>query len=605
MLITITCELLSLFFIIVIFVSYLLRNKTTSSESSFFFRMIVITIIGLIVEIITTFTLAYRDIIPFINIFCNKLYLCIIVEIMVEITCFIVFLNNDSLTYESKKGAILRRTLGISLSIVMIIIIFLPIEFYSVFNGDRFGVYTDGPGVTFAISYGIVLFLFDVYSVFRYRNYYYKQRVLCLVFYFLLLTVGVLARLLVPGVTIIFAEITLICILIYFIIENYDMKKLETLKQIEAKATELNNEKTKFLFNMSHDIRTSLNTIVVTSNDLIESNVPEDIKTDLKDCLYASETLLEIVGNIIDLNKIEKDVITLNNVEYNLKKEVESLVDMTSIRIENKPINFIMNIDNSIPNVLFGDKVYVKQIINNLLTNAFKYTNEGTVKLDIVCENDFNKNECLLTISVSDTGIGIKDTSKLFNKFERFNIDKISSVEGTGLGLTITKKIIDSMNGTINVESTFGKGSKFQVKLKQQILDKANLSSKLNNIINYNFGNRRVLIFDDDRLNLKVEKKSLSKFNFKIDACSTSKEAIDLITNNGYDLIICDAYIENTFDDEVLKMAKKYNVPIVALTADAIEGAEKKYLSLGYSYYISKPYSINDIYNVLEKVFRK
>ena len=605
MLITITCELLSLFFITVIFISYLLRNKNASDESVFFFRMIVITIVGLVIEIVTTFTLAYRDVVPIINIIFNKIYLCIVVEIMVEITCFIVFLNNDQLPIESKKGSLLRKSLMISLTLVMVVLLFLPIDYYSVFFGDRFGVYTDGPGVVFAISYGILLFLFDVYALLRYRKKYYKQSVLCLFFYFLLLFIGVIGRLLVPGVTIIFAEVTLICILIYFIIENYDVKRLDTLKQIEAKANELNEEKTRFLSNMSHEIRTSLNTIVVTSSELIESNVPDDIKTDLKDCLYASDTLLEIVGNIIDLNKIEKDVITLNNVEYNLKKEVESLVDMTSVRIENKPINFIMNIDNSIPNVLYGDKVYIKQIINNLLTNAFKYTNEGTVKLDIICENDFNNKVCNLTITVSDTGIGIKDTSKLFNKFERFNIDKISSVEGTGLGLVITKKIIDSMNGTINVESTFGKGSKFQVKLKQQFVDKPNLTSKISNIVNYNFGNRRILIVDDDRLSLKIEKRSLSKFNFKIDACLTSSEAIDLITNNGYDLIFCDIYLENGMDDEVLKTAKKYNIPIVALTADAIEGAEKKYLSMGYSYYISKPYSINDIYEVLENVFRK
>ena len=605
MLVTLTCELLSLLFITVIFISYMLRSRNTSNDRSFFFRMILVTIFGLIIEIFTTFTLAYRDIMPIINILSNKVYLCFVIEIMVEITCFLIFLNNKDLPMDSKKGMQLRKIIVWSMLCVMVIDLFLPLEFHSVFNGDRYGVYTDGPGVTFAILYGFILFAFDTFSVLKYRNHYFRQRVLCLSFYFFLLFVGVGCRYLFPGITVIFSEIALICILIYFIIENYDMKKIETLKEIESKANALNEEKTKFLSNMSHEIRTSLNTIVVTSNDLIDSNVSEDIKNDLIDCLYASDTLLEIVGNIIDLNKIEKDVITLNNVEYNLKKEVDSLVDMTSIRIENKPINFILNIDNSIPNVLLGDKVYIKQIINNLLTNAFKYTNEGTVKLDITCENDLVNKICCLTISVSDTGIGIKDTTKLFNKFERLNIDKISSVEGTGLGLVITKKIIDSMKGTINVESVYGKGSKFVVKVNQGIVEKPLVASNLPKILNYNFGNRRVLIIDDDRLNLKVEKKSLSKFNFKIDACSSVEEASDLITNNGYDLILCDIYLEDGYDDRVLKTAKKYNIPIVALTADAIEGAEAKYLSLGYSYYISKPYALSDIYDVLEKIFRK
>jgi CheY-like chemotaxis protein len=356
---------------------------------------------------------------------------------------------------------------------------------------------------------------------------------------------------------------------------------------------------------MSHEIRTSLNTIVVTSSELIESNVPDDIKTDLKDCLYASDTLLEIVGNIIDLKKIEKDVITLNNVEYNLKKEVESLVDMTSVRIENKPINFIMNIDNSIPNVLYGDKVYMKQIMNNLLTNAFKYTNEGEVKFNVSCENDFTNKICHIKILVQDTGIGIKDTSKLFNKFDRLDVDKISTVEGTGLGLVITKKIIDSMKGTITVESEYGKGSKFLVEIDQAIVDNPSISIANRSSMNYNFGNRRVLLVDDDKLNLKVEKKTLSKFNFKIDAVTSAEEALQLMRDNGYDLIVTDVYLENEFDDQVLKYAKKFNIPVVCITADAIEGAEEKYLSSGYSYYISKPYSVKDIYNVLESIFRK
>ena len=427
----------------------------------------------------------------------------------------------------------------------------------------------------------------------------------CLIFYFLLLFDGIIARLFLPGITIICCEVALIVILIYFFIENNDTKKVEQLKEIRDQANKFDQEKTKFLSNMSHEIRTSLNTIVVTSNDLLESNVDNSIKEELKDCLYASDTLLELVGNILDLNKISSEFISLNNVQYDLKKEVESIAEMTSIRIENKPINFIMNIDNSIPNILYGDKVYMKQIMNNLLTNAFKYTNEGEVKFNISCENDLTNKKCHLIISVQDTGIGIKDTSKIFDKFERLDVDKISTVEGTGLGLVITKKIIDSMNGTINVESTYGKGSKFTVELDQEIVDKpVNVVNK-SQVINYNFGNRRILLLDDDKLNLKVEKKTLSKFNFKIDTANNADEALELIKNNGYDLIFTDAYLENGYDDQVLRYAKKFNIPVICLTADAIEGAEEKYLNLGYSYYISKPYTIRDIYDVLEKAFRK
>ena len=161
------------------------------------------------------------------------------------------------------------------------------------------------------------------------------------------------------------------------------------------------------------------------------------------------------------------------------------------------------------------------------------------------------------------------------------------------------------MKGTINVESTYGKGSKFTVELDQEIVDKPINVVNKSQVINYNFGNRRILLLDDDKLNLKVEKKTLSKFNFKIDTVNNVDEALELIKNNGYDLIITDVYLENGYDDQVLRYAKKFNIPVICLTADAIEGAEEKYLSLGYSYYISKPYTVRDIYDVLEKAFRK
>ena len=594
MLVTITMEFLSLLFLTVIFCSFIIRTKNSTNESVFFFRMIAVTMISLILEIVATFTIAYRDEVELLNMIVNRLYLSTIPIIMLQISDFIIFLYNDELKVNEKKGIVLRRILDISCFVVILVDLFLPMYFANNSFGDRFGVYADGPAVTVAISYGIILFFIDFISCIRYRNYYLKQKVLCLIFYFLLLAGGIIARIVIPGITIICCEVTLICILIYFIIENYDTKRVEKLKEIRDQANKFNLEKTKFLSNMSHEIRTSLNTIVVTSNDLIESNVDKEIKDELKDCLYASETLLELVGNILDLNKIESEFISLNNVQYDLKKEIESLVEMTTIRIENKPINFIMNIDNSIPNVLYGDKVYIKQIMNNLLTNAFKYTNQGEVKFNVGCENDFTNKVSHLKILVQDTGIGIKDTSKLFNKFDRLDVDKISTVEGTGLGLVITKKIIDSMKGTITIESEYGKGSKFLVELDQAIVDKPSITVVNRSAMNYNFGNRRILLVDDDKLNLKVEKKTLSKFNFKIDAVTNAEEAIQLMRDNGYDLIVTDVYLENGYDDEVLKYAKKFNIPVVCITADAIEGAEEKYLNLGYSYYISKPYSVNE-----------
>ena len=264
-----------------------------------------------------------------------------------------------------------------------------------------------------------------------------------------------------------------------------------------------------------------------------------------------------------------------------------------------------MNIDQNIPDVLKGDKAHVKQVINNLLTNAFKYTNEGTVVFNVRCDNDLETNICHITIEVKDTGIGIKDTSRLFNKFDRLDMDKESNIEGTGLGLVITKKIVELMKGKIDVESELGKGSKFTVTFDQEISDGKELAKEKELNLDYSFGNRRILVVDDNRFNLKVAKLLFDKFGLKIDCCNSGKEAKEVLKNNGYDVIFTDIAMSNNDGIDVLNEGKKYNTPVVALTADAIQGAKEKYLGLGFADYIAKPYTDYDIYIVLDSLFRK
>ncbi|MCR5483357.1 MAG: hypothetical protein K6E99_02995 [Bacilli bacterium] len=214
MLVTITMEFLSLLFLTVIFCSFLIRSKNSTNESVFFFRMIAVTMISLILEIIATFTIAYRDQVSVLNMIVNRMYLTTIPIIMLQISDFIIFLYNDELKVNEKKGIILRRILDISCLLVILVDLFLPMYFANNSFGDRFGVYADGLAVTVAISYGIILFFIDFISCIRYRNYYLKQKVLCLIFYFLLLAGGIIARLVIPGITTICCEVTLICILI-------------------------------------------------------------------------------------------------------------------------------------------------------------------------------------------------------------------------------------------------------------------------------------------------------------------------------------------------------------------------------------------------------
>lgn len=502
------------------------------------------------------------------------------------------------------------KKIFLTLDIIAILIEFmLPINIIS--TKEVMGVTGIGPAFVFLISsfYVIVNIIILIKNYKKIKN----KKNLPFLFFLIFIIIAMLLRVYNPTLIVIPAIIVYINMIMYFTIENPDVKLIEEIKIAKESAIKASNAKTEFLLNMSHEIRTPLNAIVGFSEALqSDERIPVEAKEDIKDIVMASDSLLEIVNGILDISKIEADKLEIINTTYSPKKVFDELVVLTRGRLGfEKKIEFKTSFSSDIPATLYGDYARVKQIVLNLLTNAVKYTNEGYISFTVECVN-INKDLCRLIISVEDSGIGIKKDKidKLFTKFERLDEERNITIEGTGLGLAITKKLVELMHGKMVVQSIYGKGSKFTVSLDQKIVaTKEKEEIKEKTVVKCNYKGKRVLVVDDNKLNLKVAERLLREYNLFVDEVASGFDAIDRI-NMGvpYNLILMDDMMPKMSGCETLKELKKnkdFHTKTVALTANAISGMREKYLSVGFDDYLAKPIKKEELEVILDKYLKE
>ncbi len=390
--------------------------------------------------------------------------------------------------------------------------------------------------------------------------------------------------------------------------ESFKNSETDLMRAVEI-ANESNIAKSRFLSGMSHEIRTPLNTVLGVDEMILRESREEKIRDYAKNIQSAGVSLLEIINEILDSSKIETGKLEIIESEYGVAKLLTDVCDIIHPRAEMKELFFEINIDENLPSTLWGDGIRIKQIILNLLSNAVKYTETGSITLGVSFVED-EGDEILLSVFVADTGIGIKheNLERLYEPFERIEAEKVHSIEGAGLGLSITKQLLNLMGSDVSVKSSYGKGSIFSFVLRQKVVDKTPIGCIIESekekkkkesgnayTESFHAPNAHVLAVDDSKVNLMIIEGLLKDTMINLTLVESGEECITKCLTEKYDLIFLDHMMPGMDGLETLVHIKNeegslnVETPVIALTANAVEGAREEYVHAGFNDYLSKP----------------
>lgn len=578
------------------------RRKTIAHR--LFSALLIVSLINFVFDMVTVYTVNHGDEVPLIV---NRAVHVIFVSSITTLL-FIIYMYIRTLAYHEFRFRIYWLVpLVVSIAAVAL----LPFSY----EESPYGNYSSGPFLTVAFVCSYTYFFLGAIILFQNRKKLEKKSLQAISISLATMLSFTVIQGIYPELLFTSIGITIFNVAFFYTVESPDALMIEMLEEERKKAESANQAKSNFLAQMSHEIRTPINAIL-GMNEMILRQPQKEVREYASNIDEAGKTLLALINSILDFSKIEDGKMEILNVEYDTSSVINNLVQSISGRAAAKGLDLVMDIDPKIPASLVGDDVRLTQIMMNLMTNAVKYTERGSVTLSMTAAES-DKQRILLSVDVKDTGIGIKeeDIDKLAVSFKRVDEERNRNIEGTGLGISIVTRLLDMMDSRLIIKSTYGVGSDFSFRVWQDIADPTpigNINERLEESrkqtvpqVRFTAPDAKVLVVDDNFMNLKVAKNLFGLYGISPDLASSGAEAIEYMKKNTYHLVCMDHMMPQMDGIETLKRLKEENlIPedtvMLMMSANAVKGARENYLSIGFTDYISKPIELERMEQKLE-----
>ena len=615
--VSLSFQIVSLLYILAAVFIYIKQKKILTVENKIFTVLLVITNIVLYMDILVNiliYTLFKSDNYLSLTLAMDKIYILVVIFWLLFFTYYIIISNskhnvglvpivdNPHKKYYKK----VKINFVISYFALIFVLSFIPNKIITgnqIYFHGWFYWLSNVIVLIFVISW--ILLLVYNRKQFRIKNHLYLIISITLTLFCLLLCF------LYPSIRCLGSVIVFDTLSLYFCIENPDIKLVEELNIVTKAAEKANNEKSQFLVEMYHEIKNPLNAIYGFSSALKEEKLNRKSLSEVEEIYSSSNHLLNIINKLLEIADIEVGKAKINNQEYDSKKLFDSIAMLCKVRLSNKNIKFVYQLDKDLPPVLYGDSVKIKQILMNLITNATRYTDEGFISF--IIKSSIEGDNCHITILVDDSGRGMSyvEQDDAFNSYNHIHIASISNSIGSGLGLALTKKLLEIMGGTILLVSDKNLGSRFTVVLTQKISNKlveeiAEPVPKIPKI--FDASNTKVLVVDDNKMNLKVAKYMLKEYKIEPELCESGFDCLNLIkSGKKYDIIFLDEVMPKMSGTGTLSELIKvmgFNSVVIALTANSDPEAIEQFKTIGYTDFLLKPIDKYELYTILKKYAR-